>query len=292
MGIKGAYAHAIKDDSHRILVNDIWLKSVSGFFILLLLLNVTASPVYGEVLWPQLVQNELLWVSEQIYQNECSGNPRYLTHWNKGEEFPSFGIGHFIWYPEGQTGIYEESFPDMLRHMEKKGTVLPDMLSRPEGGAPWMNREIFYSAKNSKELAIIREFLLSTKSEQFSFMIHRFKIQMPEILAKGGSNRAELEQKVTALLDIRGGVYPLVDYLNFKGAGVSEKERYQGKGWGLLQVLLRMKDPADDLVAEFQKSARETLAERVRLSPAGRNESRWLAGWNKRIDTYSDVYRE
>ena len=230
--------------------------------------------------------------SLQIYQNECSGNPRYLTHWNEGEEFPSFGIGHFIWYPEGQTGIFEESFPDMLHHMKKNGTVLPDILSRSEDGAPWMNRELFYSAKNSKKLEILREFLLSTKSEQFSFMIHRFKIQMPKILANGGSRRVELEQKVTALLAIPGGVYPLVDYLNFKGAGVSEKERYQGKGWGLLQVLLRMNDPADNPVAAFQKSARETLAERVRLSPAGRNESRWLAGWNKRIDTYSDVYRE
>ncbi len=251
---------------------------------------MTVASVYGEVVWLQLAQNELLWVSERIYQNECSGKPKYLTHWNQGEEFPSFGIGHFIWYPEGQTGIFDESFPDLLHYLEKNGTVLPGILSHPEGGAPWMNRNLFYSAKNSKKLAVIRKFLLSTKSEQFAFMIRRFKTQLPKILDQSGSRRAELEQKITALLAVPRGVYPLVDYLNFKGAGISQKERYQGKGWGLLQVLLRMDNNADNPVTAFQKSARETLSERVKLSPEGRNESRWLAGWNKRIDTYGAVY--
>ncbi len=261
------------------------LRSMILFFALLL--NMTVASVYGEVVWLQLAQNELLWVSERIYQNECSGKPKYLTHWSQGEEFPSFGIGHFIWYPKGQAGIFDESFPDLLHYLEKNGTVLPAILSHPEGGAPWMNRDLFYSVKSSKKLEIIRKFLLSTKSEQFAFMIRRFKTQLPKILDQSGSRRAELEQKISALLAVPRGVYPLVDYLNFKGAGISQKERYQGEGWGLLQVLLRMDNTADNPVVAFQKSARETLRQRVRLSPAGRNESRWLAGWNKRIDTYS-----
>jgi hypothetical protein len=131
---------------------------------------------------------------------------------------------------------------------------------------------------------------LSTKPEQFVFMIERVKTQLPKILAQSGSRRPELEQKITALLAAPRGVYPLIDYLNFKGGGISQKERYQGKGWGLLQVLLRMDSSDNNPVTAFQKSARETLAERVRLSPEGRNESRWLAGWNKRIGTYSTVY--
>ena len=251
------------------------------------LLTMAVTPVYGEVVWPDLTQNELLWVSERIYQNECSGNPKYLTHWNDGEEFPSFGIGHFIWYPKGYAGIFDESFPELLHYLEKNGTVLPAILSYPEGGAPWKNRSLFYSTKNSKKLKIVRTFLLSTKSEQFAFMIERFKTQLPKVLDQSGPRRTELEQKVTALLSAPRGSYPLVDYLNFKGAGISQKERYQGKGWGLLQVLLGMDISADNPVTAFQKSARKTLAERVRLSPEGRNESRWLAGWNKRIDTYS-----
>ena len=28
-----------------------------------------------------------------------------------------------------------------------------------------------------------------------------------------------------------------MDYVNFKGEGVSSSERYRGQGWGLLQVL-------------------------------------------------------
>jgi hypothetical protein len=209
-------------------------------WIVILLISGVFSPVHGEVVWPHLAEKELLWISERIYQNECSGKPEKLTHWNEGEEFPSLGIGHFIWYPGGQSGIFEESFPPLLRYLNKKGVQLPDILSRPDAGAPWMNREQFYSPGNSHQLKIIRDFLLSTKSDQFSFIVERFKIRLPEILAEAGSRRAEVENKITALLAIPGGIYPLIDYVYFKGAGVSHKERYQGKGWGLLQVLLRM----------------------------------------------------
>ena len=37
----------------------------------------------------------------KIWQNESGATVSGLTHWNEGEEFPSLGIGHFIWYPHG-----------------------------------------------------------------------------------------------------------------------------------------------------------------------------------------------
>ena len=36
----------------------------------------------------------------------------------------------------------------------------------------------------------------------------------------------------------------LIDYVNFKGEGVLETERYRGRGWGLLQVLEGMPEQA------------------------------------------------
>ncbi|MFS8562869.1 MAG: hypothetical protein LVR00_00440 [Rhabdochlamydiaceae bacterium] len=76
-----------------------------------------------------------------------------------------------------------------------------------------------------------------------------------------------------------------MDYLNFKGAGTSNLETYQGKGWGLLQVLLTMSSSGDE-VAAFRKAAETILTERVALSPPERNEKKWLPGWINRIKTY------
>ena len=50
-------------------------------------------------------------IGEQIWQNEGLGRVDYLAVWNQGEAFPSFGIGHFIWYPAGVDGPFLESFP-------------------------------------------------------------------------------------------------------------------------------------------------------------------------------------
>jgi hypothetical protein len=82
------------------------------------------------------------------------------------------------------------------------------------------------------------------------------------------------------------GPYALVDYVNFKGEGTLESERYKGEGWGLLQVLEAMREgPA---LVEFQRAAESVLSRRVKNSPPGRGESRWLPGWKNRIRTYAE----
>src|SRR5438552_18973326 len=53
---------------------------------------------------------EALRIGKRIWQNECNGTVAGLTSWNTGEDFASLGIGHFIWYPEGRRGPFEESF--------------------------------------------------------------------------------------------------------------------------------------------------------------------------------------
>jgi hypothetical protein len=47
-----------------------------------------------------LTQEQAQTIGRQIWKNECGGTQEGLTSWNKGEEFPSLGIGHFIWYPK------------------------------------------------------------------------------------------------------------------------------------------------------------------------------------------------
>ena len=45
--------------------------------------------------------------------------------WNAGEDFPSLGIGHFIWYRAGQQEIFEESFPQLLSFLKRQQVALP-----------------------------------------------------------------------------------------------------------------------------------------------------------------------
>ena len=80
----------------------------------------------------------------------------------------------------------------------------------------------------------------------------------------------------------------LADYVNFKGLGIAPSEKYQGKGWGLLQVLEGMKDENEalDTVGEFARSANTVLENRINNSPLSRNEQRWLPGWQKRVNSY------
>ena len=65
-------------------------------------------------------------------------------------------------------------------------------------------------------------------------------------------------------------------------------ERYNGRGWGLLQVLGEMRDvPSGPSAAkEFAASAKRVLSRRIANSPPERGEKRWEPGWHNRCDTY------
>ena len=78
--------------------------------------------------------------------------------------------------------------------------------------------------------------------------------------------------------------------MTFKGEGTNPEERYNGKGWGLLQVLENMKGEGSGKAAleEFSNSAKFVLQRRVNNSDPSKNEKKWLAGWFKRCDTYKE----
>ena len=238
-----------------------------------------------------LTRSETLWIGKKIWQNECNGTVAGLTSWNEGENFASLGIGHFIWYPKGQRGPFEESFPKLVSFIAKRGAKLPGLLlGAGELPCPWNSRAEFLQAQETPEMRQLRRFLADTVDLQTEFLISRLQNALPKMLAEAApSDRANVQQQFERLASTSQGCYALVDYVNFKGEGVLHTERYQGQGWGLLQVLENMHGTSAGLEAadEFARAAKATLIRRVQNAPAERRESRWLSGWLQRVSTYT-----
>jgi hypothetical protein len=227
-------------------------------------------------------------IGNRIWQNECGGTVAGLTSWNAGENFASLGIGHFIWYPKGVRGPFDESFPKFVEFASGRGVKLPAVAAANDG-CPWKTRAEFNAAAQSEPMKDLRAFLSRTVDLQAEFLVHRLREALPKMLAEGGSaNQARVRQQFDRVASTAMGCYALVDYVNFKGEGVLATERYAGQGWGLLQVLegMTQENNGREAVKGFAESARNVLKNRVRNSPPARNEARWLPGWLKRVDTY------
>ncbi|MGF1655817.1 MAG: hypothetical protein ACFCU3_02435 [Verrucomicrobiales bacterium] len=224
-------------------------------------------------------------IGRQIWQNECAGTVEGLTSWNAGEDFASLGIGHFIWYPEGKRGPFEESFPALIGYLQQQGVRPPAWtIHRP---CPWPTKAVFDAQQNSAQMKELRAFLADTVLLQTRFIIARMEASLPKMLQAAPRGRAEhVRAQFYRLAGSTAGMYALIDYVNFKGEGVSPTERYRGQGWGLLQVLDGMPGTTAQPVREFAESGKRVLAQRVRNAPPARNEGRWTAGWNNRMDTY------
>lgn len=234
-----------------------------------------------------LSQADAKWIGKKIWQNECNGTISGLTSWNAGENFPSLGIGHFIWYPEGKRGPFEESFPKLVSFVSKRGAKLPPLLQEAEH-SPWKSRSEFLHSQQTSEVKQLRQFLVDTIDLQAQFLVDRLQNALPKMLEEAAPSKQDhVRQQFQRVAGSRQGCYALVDYVNFKGEGVLDTERYHNQGWGLLQVLEGMRASAPDPVEEFSRSAKAILTRRVQNAPPERNESRWLPGWINRINSYS-----
>lgn len=227
-------------------------------------------------------------IGRKIWQNESGGSVAGLTTWNAGEEFPSLGIGHFIWYPAGFEGRFDESWPPFIAFARQRGATPPAVaLSRD---APWNSRAEFQRRMDSPEMTELRRWLAGTVELQTDYIIVRSRAALPKILAAApAADRGRIAANYQKVAATPHGTYALIDYVNFKGDGTSPAERYRGEGWGLLQVLSGMRDvPAGQPAAsEFAASAKRALNRRIENSPPERGEARWRAGWNNRCDTYA-----
>lgn len=235
----------------------------------------------------EISREQSLKIGERIWHNECKCSFEGLTHWNQGENFPSLGIAHFIWYPDGVVERFEETFPLLLAFLEQEGVTLPEFLKH-NCGSLWSTREEFLKQFHSPLMKQLRDFLYQTRDLQIKFIITRLHDTFLISLKSLDDVNECIEQNFSKLLKDPRGVYALIDYYNFKGSGLNKAERYDGMGWGLMQVLSNMSLEHPDPVVAFVFSARSVLKQRVINSPKERNEKIWLKGWLNRVETYLD----
>ena len=231
----------------------------------------------------KLSDAQALEIGRRIWKNECAGTVSGLTSWNKGEEFPSLGIAHFIWYPAGRSGPFEESWPGLARFLKTQNAPVENWML---GACPWKTRDAFMADLNGPRLTALRAMLSQTVAPQARYAAMRMEAALPKMLAATPSaQRTKIEANFRRVAAEPLGFYALMDYVNFKGEGVNPAERYNGQGWGLLQVLETMPS-AGNALPEFARAADAVLTRRVRNAPPARNEAKWLPGWRNRLQTY------
>lgn len=261
--------------------------SFNRYLLILLLQLLMIGAVHGQ--FPELTDGQLDWLADRIFQNECNSRFECLTNWNEAEDFPSLGIGHFIWYRAGQNEAFTETFPALLRYYHETGLAVPNWIEAlPNADSPWQSRQQFYAEIDNEEMQSLRQFLADTTSVQVDFIVTKLSDSVPSILSEVSDlQRQAIESSLYHLGQSHPpyGIYALIDYLHFKGTGVDKNERYQGQAWGLLQVLQQMQGSAASL-ENFVESAAVVLERRVANAPPERNEQRWLAGWKARLLTY------
>ena len=254
-------------------------------FLSSLLLCVLTGLVALVPLRAELPDAELARIGRKVWINECDGTIAGLTSWNEGEAFASLGIGHFIWYPAGRPGPFEESFPLLVRFLEEHGRTVPEWM---RGACPWNTRAEFMAAQDGNRMEALRNMLAATLPLQARFLAQRMHEALPKMLAAAGPGEAERVRRNFERLEATGaGTFALIDYVNFKGEGTLETERYHGEGWGLLQVLEAMPEDGE-ATREFSQAAKAMLARRVRNAPPERHEERWLQGWDARVGRYAE----
>ena len=243
-------------------------------------------------IFANISRSELNAIGEKIFKNEAAGKKENLVYWNEGENFPSLGIGHFIWYKQGEPGIFEESFPQLVEFLKSKNVKLPKIMAENKY-SPWKDRQELINLKTKKipdtDIEELTNFLYENKDLQIMFIFKRLESSLEKMLAVS-NDRENVRKQFYRVASSPNGLYPLIDYVNFKGEGTNPKERYNGQGWGLLQVLENMKgtETGKSALTEFSNSAKFVLQRRVNNSDPSKKERKWLQGWFNRCNTYLD----
>lgn len=237
----------------------------------------------------QLNTEDLAWIAQRIYQNEIGGNPDNLVYWSPKEEFPSLGIGHFIWIPQGVEVPFIETFPQMVSYVSRIEPA-PEWIQKLHPfKPPWHSKTEFDQDLNSRRMKQLRDWLTQTQHAQAEFIyLSLQKKWQTEIQTLSVENRQKINRIMATMSTDKMGRFALIDYYNFKGLGGNPREKYKGVGWGLLDVLLAMPDKllAEDMLPSFVSTAKQTLRKRVLFSPPHRNEKQFIPGWDKRLNQY------
>ena len=238
----------------------------------------------------KISKEELNVVADKIFKYEAGGKKEDIVYWNTGEDFPSLGIGHFIWYRAGQRGKFAESFPQLVAYYRAHDIKLPKIIEENEY-SPWANSDELFRLKRimDNDITELTNFLYNTKDIQVAFIFERLENSLEKMMAIS-DNPENVKKQFYRVAQSPNGLYPLIDYVNFKGEGTTRTETYNGEGWGLLQVLENMKGTGSGKAAleEFSNSAKAVLERRVKNAGPDSNEKKWLQGWLNRCNTYKN----
>ena len=194
-----------------------------------------------------------------VADKEFSGDWSQCVDWNKGEAFPSLGLGHYLWFPKGSQSPFEESFPKFIDYVVKntRGVRFPAILGMDSKGriqpAPWSNRDEFLRTRHSQKTQELVTFLSEPKMRliQLEYQMQRLKSIAGNMAAFQGfpgdapqlSTASQRSALLQELFRFPNGIALLIHYPTFKGDGMKASERYtyNGKknGWGLFQVIDR-----------------------------------------------------
>lgn len=256
----------------------------------LVALCIGASCTAHSNLLPRLSTDDATALGKKIWLNESGASKEKLVWWNEGETFASVGIGHFLWAPQGSDIPFQESFPQVLRFMEQRSVMIPAWIKDAQYHCPWHERSQVVQS-NDLRIDELRTLLSTTIDLQALFIIERSNTSIQHLLANvSAAERKLLKKRIKRLTSTTGGLFAIIDYINFKGDGTNTRERYDGKGWGLLQVLQTINDTDLNQAPEnaFAQAAANVLRQRVHNAPPERNEQRWLPGWLNRVNRYKN----
>lgn len=233
----------------------------------------------------------ILPIGIKIWFNEADGRDEKLIEWNEGEKFLSLGIGHFIWYPKGSSrGSWDEGFPKLMRYLKAHGAKdLPDWLTATKGlRAPWPNRQAFLADQHGKIAIQLRRLLRRNLALQAQFLVEEMLASFPDMLAVTPLEDKEMVRRnFNLLLKDPKGVYAMVDYFNFKGAGAYPSLANYYHGSGLLQVLSKMRLAPPDFspLQSFVYAAKLVMTQKFGEVPNAHFQ-RWYKGWFNRLNSY------
>lgn len=264
--------------------------TISFFFSLGLLLLALTAKAEPKVIF-HLTAADVHWIGERIAYNETANKPENLIFWSKKEPFPSLGIGHFIWIPKGVKVSFEETFPQMVAFVSKT-IPAPNWLSKLDPMVPpWSNRQAFIQDRSSERVRALHRWLTETKDEQAAFILQRFQRKLNEGLSElSFTDQWKVKETIELMAAHKTSAYALLDYFNFKGLGNNSNEQYEGKGWGLLDVLAAMPSVTkESRLQAFVATAKALLKRRAEHAPTAKQrqiEQKWLKGWYHRLDSY------
>jgi hypothetical protein len=153
-----------------------------------------------------------------------------MTSWNAGEGFASLGIGHFIWYPKGVNGPYEESFPELVRFLAGNGKKLPAWLKAADD-CPWNSKAEFQADIRSERMNELRTSSRRPFGSKVSSSLYGWRKRCRSCSQGAPENRREvIKARFEKLTESGNGTFAVIDYVNFKGEGRIQTSDIAGKG--------------------------------------------------------------